>query len=321
MTALDPALRDKYLVDPYADWAGGEGVPIVQASAVDLSGVRTGAWARFGASGAIAHVEGRCDFLTLFVIDIAPNTAAASMRHVYEELVYVVSGAGETDLMLSNGERRVLEWRAGTIFALPINATHAHRAGPSGARLASFNDFRYLMGLYRNEAFLFTNPASFAPRQARACGEPWCVDLAHMNMTSRVDGAHDDIQLADCALGACVVMLEDGQSTLARRQMQGAHLLCVSGEGVTLSFAQDGGPITQTPWRAGTAIGLAGMAFHQHVARGGPARFVVIELGSQASPIFRSRRAAYGDASVYASGAAVIARAQESAALIAARQG
>jgi hypothetical protein len=51
------------------------------------------------------------------------------------------------------------------------------------------------------------------------------------------------------------------------------------------------------------------MAFHQHFnASDKQARVMKLELGSLASPIFRSRRFIYGDETVYASGAATIAR-------------
>jgi hypothetical protein len=50
------------------------------------------------------------------------------------------------------------------------------------------------------------------------------------------------------------------------------------------------------------------MEFHQQANSGAaPAAFLRVELGSQASPLFRSRRAAYGDTEVYASGSAVMA--------------
>jgi len=317
--SVDASLRDKYLVDPYDNWARAQGVPVVTAGALDLPAMSTQPWARFGVDGAIAHVEGRCDFLTLFVFHLAPHAASAPLRHVYEDLIYVVSGGGETDVTLSDGVQRRIQWRAGDIFSTPVNAQRVHRAGADGARLASFSDIRYLMGLYRNEDFLFANAARFAQRHAKAAGEPWLATPGRMALSGADEGAQGEIRLADCALGACVTELAEGQSTLARRQMQGAHLLCVAGAGVSLSFDSIAGPVSRTPWSVGTVIGLAGMRFHQHVAHGGPARFVVIELGSMASPMFRSRRAAYGDNFVYASGAATIARAEESETLKSAR--
>ena len=169
MSDVHPRLGEKYLVDPYDNWAKAQGVPIVTAPAIDLTQVQTAPWARFGVPGAICHVEGRCDFLTLFVLDIPVGGATKPMRHTYEEIFYVVDGRGETEVRLSDGEIRKLAWAPGAMFAVPVNATYIHRApGTSAVRLAAFNDMRYLMGLYRNEAFLFDNPAPFQKRQEKA---------------------------------------------------------------------------------------------------------------------------------------------------------
>jgi hypothetical protein len=319
---MHPRAAEKYLVDPYDNWARAEGVPVVTAPVIDLAEVATAPWPRFGVNGAICHVEGRCDFLTLFVLDIAAGGATKPMRHTYEDMIYVVEGRGETEVILSDGEIRRLAWAAGALFSIPVNAMCIHRAlGESAARLASFNDMRYLMGLYRNEAFLFDNPAKFAQRQKRASDQRWIVDPAAEPVHDFNEAARADITLADGSIGAQVVELRAGESDLAQRQLQGRHLLCVEGDGYSLSFESDDGSIALRPWKRGVVIGQASMNFHQNVAGAHQARVVAIELGSTASPIFRGRRAVYGDTKVYASGAATIARADESEQMIAARKG
>lgn len=319
---MHPRAAEKYLVDPYDNWARAQGVPIVTAPVVDLAKVETAPWARFGVNGAICHVEGRCDFLTVFVLDIAAGRATKPMRHTYEDMIYVLDGRGETEVILCDGEIRRLAWAPGSLFSVPVNATCIHRApGQSAVRLASFNDMRYLMGLYRNEAFLFDNPAKFAKRQQRACDQRWIVDPAAEPVHEYNEAARADITLADSVIGAQVIEVRAGESDLAHRQMQGRHLLCVEGEGYSLSFESADGSITHRPWKRGVVIGQASMNFHQNVAGAHTARVVSLELGSTASPIFRGRRAAYGDTQVYASGAATIARADESEQMIAARKG
>jgi hypothetical protein len=309
---MHPRAAEKYLVDPYANWANAEGAPIVTAAAVDLAQAPTAPWARFGVDGGICHVEGRCDFLTVFVFDIPAGGATKPIRHTYEDMYFVVEGRGETEVLMSNGEIRRLAWAPGALFSTPINATCIHRApGASAVRLASFNDVRYLMGLYRNEAFLFDNPAKFEKRQERARAERWVVDPAVEPVHESGGAAGADITLADGAIGAQLIELRAGEADLARRQMQGRHLLCVEGEGFSLSFASADGKVTRTPWKRGVVIGQDSMMFHQNFAGSQKARLVSIELGSTASPIFRGRRAAYGDTKVYASGAAVIQRADE----------
>ena len=295
-------LGAKYLVDPYLNWARAEGVPIVEGAALDLLTLETQPWARFGMKGAICHVEGRCDFLCAFLFELAPGQSSAPMRHLYEDCFYVLEGKGVTEITLSNGERHDLAWGEGFAFTTPVNAECVHKAdGATRTRLVSFNDLRYLMGLYRNEAFLFGNPSPMAARQAKAMEMSLHVDLASL----RGDAA---LQLGDSAIGADCVWLAPGAATQATRQMQGAHLLGVLGEGTTISCVSEDSERITTHWRRGCLTGLPGMAFHQHRSGGGsPAAFVKIELGSQASPLFRSRRAAYGDTEVYASGSAVLA--------------
>lgn len=320
MSDVHPRLSEKYLVDPYDNWAKAQGVPIVTAPSVDLAQVQTAHWERFGVPGAICHVQGRCDFLTLFVLDIPVGGATKAMRHTFEEIFYVVDGRGETEVRLSDGEIRKLAWAPGAMFAVPVNATYIHRApGTSAVRLASFNDVRYLMGLFRNEDFLFANPAPFTKRQEKARGERWVVDPAEEPVTESNEVAGTDIAVADSAIGPQITELLAGSSDLARRQMQGRHMLCVEGDGFTLSFEGADGPLTRTPWKRAVVTGQAGMSFHQNFAGPQTTRIVSIELGSTASPLFRSRRAAYGDTQVYASGAATIARADERADVRAAR--
>ena len=295
-------LTTKYLVDPYLNWAQTEGVPIVEGATLDLLSVETKPWARFGVNGAICHVEGRCDFLSTFLFALAPGQSSAPTKHLYEDCFYVLEGAGVSQIVLSDGSQREIPWAEGSVFTTPINAACVHKAdGACGARLVSFNDFRYLMGLYRNENFLFDNPSPMSARQAKAMEGALCIDLAALKGEAA-------LQLGDSVLGADFACLAPGARTQATRQMQGVHLLGVTGEGTTVSLVSEDAERVMTHWRRGCLTGLAGMAFHQHRNDShAPAAFLRVELGSKASPLFRSRRAAYGDMEVYASGSAALA--------------
>jgi gentisate 1,2-dioxygenase len=90
--------------------------------------------------------------------------------------------------------------------------------------------------------------------------------------------------------------------------MQGSHLFGVAGEGYTLAWEEGAKDFARTPWRHGVVYAPPGMSFHQHFNAGAePARYLDVQLGSLRHPMFRSRRAAYGDDQVYASGSAEIA--------------
>ena len=98
------APKGKYLVDFYGDWARAEGVPVhATDGALDLTTITTSVWKRFGVRGAVCHLAGDCDFLTMFLIEPAANTWSAPQQHLYEEICYVVSGEGETEIDLGHG--------------------------------------------------------------------------------------------------------------------------------------------------------------------------------------------------------------------------
>ena len=302
MSETAPDLSAKYLVDPYLNWARAEGVPIVEGATLDLLALETKPWARFGMYGAICHVEGRCDFLSAFLFELAPGQSSTPVRHLYEDCFYVLEGAGVSEITLSDGARHELTWGPGVVFTTPVNATGRLRAdGASRARLLTLNDMRYLMGLYRNEAFLFDNASPMSARQAKALDAALQVDLAGLN-----GGAA--LQLGDSAIGADYISLAPGAKTQAQRQMQGVHMLCTGGEATIMSCLDETSERTTTRLRHGCLTGLTGMMFHQQSNLGQePLGLLKVELGSQASPLFRSRRAAYGDQDVYASGNAILA--------------
>ena len=125
--ASQPAPAGKYLVDPYEDWAKGEGVPVHGGAAVDLLTAAVKPWARFGVNGAFCHLDGRDDFLTVFLIELPPNSGSSPQQHLYEEVCYVLAGAGSTEFQAPDGHTQVIEWRPRSLFALPINAHYRHR--------------------------------------------------------------------------------------------------------------------------------------------------------------------------------------------------
>lgn len=306
---IHPDLDTKFMVDPYLNWVKAEGAPIHEGAALDLLTLDVKPWARFGMKGAVCHIDGRCDYLTAFLFALDAGQSSAPVRHTYEDVFYVLSGSGSTQITLSDGHEITIDWDEKKLFAIPINATARHKAGASGARFVALSDFRYLMGLYRNEAFLFGNTSPLHGRQKRA------VDAGLVTDPMQAPISADELSpllLADLSVGVDLTTLGAKSSSLARRQMQGRHILGVDGQGFSLSFSNQTGDIRRVEWRHGMLFGLKGMQFHQHFNAGAaPARFIAVELGSLSSPMFRSRRSTYGDASVYASGAATIPRDQE----------
>jgi hypothetical protein len=216
----------------------------------------------------------------------------------------VLAGRGFTEIELANGQRRKLEWGPKSLFTMPMNAGYRH-CNESGtpARFAAVNDLRYMLNLYRNHEFIFDTPADFPERYG---------ELYLAADTAALGGAASSPTLADGSIGTDIVELSPGTYRKASRQMQGSHLFGVAGEGYTLAWEEGAKDFARIPWRHGIVYAPPGMAFHQHFNAGAePARYLDVQLGSMRHPMFRSRRAAYGDGRVYASGSAEIAPADQ----------
>ena len=79
-----------------------EGAPITEDFGIDLLTIPTAPWPRFGVEGAIAHLKGRGDFVSIFVLDLAGGASSEPQRHLFEEVVYVLSGHGSTTVEASD---------------------------------------------------------------------------------------------------------------------------------------------------------------------------------------------------------------------------
>ena len=66
----DVDLTDKFLVDPYMNWAKGENIPIHVDFGLDLLALETKPWDRYGARGCFAHCHGRGDFMANYVLEV-----------------------------------------------------------------------------------------------------------------------------------------------------------------------------------------------------------------------------------------------------------
>ena len=93
----------RYGIDPYLDWARGEGVPIYEDFGVDFFAIETARWDRYDAKGALVHVKGRGDFVTTYALELPPGGRAAPQQHLFEELVLVLEGHGSTTVEAPDG--------------------------------------------------------------------------------------------------------------------------------------------------------------------------------------------------------------------------
>ncbi|HLY64801.1 MAG TPA: cupin domain-containing protein, partial [Chloroflexota bacterium] len=124
-SATAQPIGDYETVDHYLAWQKREGAPVVGGFYIsDLNTVELGRWERKGGKGAFVNLEGTGGVNDCHVVEIAPGGKSAPERHLYEEMVYVVSGRGATTIWYDAGRKQTFEWNRGSLFAIPINANY-----------------------------------------------------------------------------------------------------------------------------------------------------------------------------------------------------
>ena len=100
-------------------------------------------WARRGGKGVFINHEASRTSNDCYVCEIPPGSKLAPQRQLYEEMVLVLDGRGSTTVWNDAGQRITFEWKAGAIFAIPLNCWHQHFNG-SGQKPARYVGVTYL---------------------------------------------------------------------------------------------------------------------------------------------------------------------------------
>ncbi len=313
----EPTLRDKarkFMLEPYLDWAESQGVPIVEDFAIDMLQMESKPWARYGVNGAICHLKGRDDFLTTFLLDIPPGGASNPVNHIYEEVVYVLSGHGSTTVE-ANGKTHSFEWGPRSLFSVPLNAKHRHfnTSGREPARLALTNNITFLLNLFRNETFIFDNPQFFEERwggmgyfsgegeyydvmQGRHQWETNFVpDLGGFELkampTRGAGGTNLRFVLGDGSIGCHCSEIPPGRYKKGHRHMNGVVIHAVTGQGYSLLWYEGDKEFVRTDWKHGCIYSPPDDMFHQHFnISSGPARYLAVQMGSVRYPMLQCKR-------------------------------
>lgn len=308
----------RYLIDPYREWAGREGIPVVEGFGVDLLDVDVRPWARIGARGALVHLDGRGDFADIHVIEIPPGGETSPQRHLYEEVIYVLDGNGSTTVETPGGERRSFEWRTSSLIAIPLNARYQHfnGSGQRRARLASVTDLPLVLNVFRNEDFIFGNPAAFPERfgaEQHYRGDGTFIPTRpgrHMWETNFVPdlrtfelkewsargagGSNIMFVLADGTMHAHISEMPVGTYKKGHRHGPDFHVFAVTGEGYSLYWYEGERELRRFDWKHGGVFAPADRLFHQHFnVSAEPARYLAIAFGSLRYPTVADKLATW----------------------------
>jgi mannose-6-phosphate isomerase-like protein (cupin superfamily) len=309
---------DRYMLDPYLDWARREGPPIYQEFAADLLGLETALWPRFGerCRGAFVNLKGRGDWMGITLMEIPAAGKSAPQRHIYEEVFYVLSGHGNMVVEMTDGTKRSFEWGKHSLFAPPLNAPYTifNGSGHQPARLASVHDLALLFNIFRNESFIFDNGFNFPEREGpgdfyagqgeltsiRPGRNLWetnfvadLTDFKVMAWEERgVGSSNMQFLLTEGSIGAHISEMPVGTYKKAHRHAAGAHIFAMTGSGFTLMWYEGQSDFTRIEWRHGIVFAPPDGMFHQQFNTSSiPARYLAFLFGSKRYPIIQERRA------------------------------
>jgi len=293
----------------YATWRDGHNLPVVTGFHIrNLLDVELAPWAWKGGRGAFLDLEGTDETNDSYLLELAPRTESVPMRHIYEEMVYVIAGRGATKVWQDGGESVSFEWQAGSLFAIPLNAHYQHfnTSGVESARFISVTSGPLVINLYHNLEFVFDCPFSFTDRfggkpdyfsgegrdlPGRIWDTNFIADVNSLPLKSwdeRGSGSTNRmLELSESSMAAHISQFPVGTYKKAHRHGPGAHVIIIDGEGYSLMWPE-GSDIQKFDWQVGSLVVPPDQWFHQHFNTGKiPAKYLALRWNSKKYKVFK----------------------------------
>lgn len=301
-------MTQAYPLNPtaYERWQEAEGIPVIKGFHVqDLRSVPLAPWARKGGLGAFINLEGAEQLDDAYLCEILPKACLKPQRHLFEEVIFILSGQGATTIWNEGRQRHTFEWQEGSLFSPPINTWHQHFNGQHDktVRYLAVTSMPLVINLFRNRDFVFNNSHVFLDRYSDESGYfsgrgksfPWRTwesnfipDVRAFQLQDYRErgagGKNIRFQLASNTMIAHVSEFPVGTYKKAHRHGPDAYVIILRGKGYSLLWPE-GEPKKRIDWQEGSVFVPPNMCFHQHFNTGKePARYLAIHWGDRRSP-------------------------------------
>ncbi|MBM2810706.1 MAG: Ethanolamine ammonia lyase-activating protein [Chloroflexi bacterium] len=293
----------------YQHWIEEQGLPILGGFHVgNLNTVPLAPWERLGGNATFVRLAGAEEGNTDgYVAEIPPGGKLKPQRHLYEEVVYVLSGRGVTTVWYDDDRKQTFEWHERSLFAVPPNAWYQHfnASGDEPARYYAVTDAPLVLDLFHNADFVFNNDFRFSDRFAADDGHfngagqfisenhwetNFVADMGAFELADnsrRGGGATMCFEVGDGTLCAHISDFPVGTYKKAHRHGAGANVIIISGTGYSLYWRKPG-EFERVDWQSGSTFVPEDMMFHQHFNVGADrARYLAIRWGSKKHNLFR----------------------------------
>jgi quercetin dioxygenase-like cupin family protein len=307
----------------YGQWVANEGVKIYEGFAVgeDIRTLDLGPWPRLEGKGLFLNLYPLMEGVRgTYLCEIPPGGALAPEHHLYEKIVFILSGHGTTEVWQDgDAQKHVFEWGAGSIFAPPLNVWHRmYNLSNEPARFLAVNDAPLVMNGFRSAEFIFNCPYAFRDRydgrenyfaqsdkrwvtsQSRTASNIWETNFIHNAFEAELEAnevkAHGNrsfmFEMSGNSLIGHIAQWPVGCYHKAHFHGAGALLMGLRSEGYVLLWPRQlgirpyedghGDQVIQVPWGPGTLYAPPSDWFHQHFNTGNePARHLATRHGSR----------------------------------------
>ena len=234
-----------------------------------------------------------------------PGERNIGHRHVDEAIIYMLRGSGHSVLYQEDKskdwpQQHVVEWQAGSLIAIPINAYHQHfnaQPGVTAVRQLAIKNVPTLRSIFNSREVIYANPYRFYDRyhdepdyfqiSERAGPRQWRTNFVKDLQTFPLDpwperGEGVSTMYFDMAgnqtLRPHLTELDADGRTAPHRHLREELIHVLSGRGYTRIWFEDGPELT-VEWEAGDLFSPPLNAWHEHVNLNGgePARYYSVE--------------------------------------------
>ncbi len=307
-------------VNPYEEWLKAEGLPVYRDYAVaNLRALELRPWKRLGGSGAYVDLKGGEGVNDAYLCEIPPGKSTIPQRYLFEEILYVLNGEGESVIWNPGGAKRTVRWQAGAILGPPLNAWRQHfNRGNKPVRLLAITNAPVVIDLFHNTDFVFNNDYAFRDRYDSepnffGAGPEKLLHKETTLETSEIErGVHTwdsglvpdarkiglaevkergvgntriELQLSDNTMQAHISEFAVGTYKKAHRHGPGSHVVMLNGAGYTLMWKgspkySDAKDQVRVDWTEGSLFVPPDGWFHQHFnGSGNMARYLAATWG------------------------------------------
>jgi oxalate decarboxylase/phosphoglucose isomerase-like protein (cupin superfamily) len=279
-------------------WVRDEGLEIISAQYVpNLRTVDLKPWPRRGGNGVFINHDASRLSNDCYVCAIPPGKKLVPQRQLFEEMILILDGRGSTSVWNDEGKRITFEWKAGAMFAIPLNCWHQHfnGSGQESVRYVGVTNAPAVMNLYDDDNFVFNAGYDF---KGRFAGEPdyfgakseqngfllvtnFVPDAVNLPLISAKErgagGGHIRFNMAKGSMSSHISQFPVGTYKKAHSHGPSAHVIVLSGEGYSLMWREGQEP-KRYDWQVGSLIVPPNKWFHQHFNTGPtPARYLAFK--------------------------------------------